>query len=87
MALPGHPLFRDHEFERSTFPYRYRRTAESLTATIGTQSHTVVISPDERTEVLGRIRAYLLARPETAGGEFDLPIVTSVLRTTLRRAD
>ncbi|MFD8246143.1 class I SAM-dependent methyltransferase [Nocardia sp. NPDC059691] len=87
VALPDHPLFRRHVFERSTFPHRHRRTAESLTATIGTQSHTVVVSPDERTEVLARIRAYLLARPETAEGEFDLPIVTLVLRTTLRRAD
>ncbi|MEU1962544.1 class I SAM-dependent methyltransferase [Nocardia sp. NPDC019304] len=86
VVLPAHPLFRDHEFERSSFPHRYRRTAESLTATIGTQSHTLVISPEERAEVLGRIMAYLRERPETAEGEFDLPIVTLALRTILRPA-
>ncbi|MGQ4618085.1 methyltransferase domain-containing protein [Nocardia sp. R7R-8] len=87
VVLPAHSIFREHLFERSTFPHRQRRTAESLTATIGTQSHTLVISPEERAEVLGRIMAYLRERPETAHGEFDLPIVTSALRTTLRAAD
>ncbi|NKY30195.1 class I SAM-dependent methyltransferase [Nocardia gamkensis] len=87
IVLPTHPLFDEHEFERSTFPHRHRRTAESLTATIGTQSHTLVIPPEERAELLDRIMDYLRAQPETAEGEFDLPIVTSVLRTTLRAAD
>ncbi|WP_051020331.1 class I SAM-dependent methyltransferase [Nocardia araoensis] len=86
VVLPAHPIFREHRFERSTFPHRYRRTAESLTATIGTQSHTLVISPEERAEVLGRTMAYLRERPETAQGEFDLPIITLALRTTLRPA-
>ncbi|MGV9723236.1 hypothetical protein [Nocardia beijingensis] len=36
---------------------------------------------EERAEVLGRITAYLRERPETAAGEFDLPIVTLALRT------
>ncbi|MFE7741456.1 class I SAM-dependent methyltransferase [Nocardia sp. NPDC057455] len=87
IALPAHPLFQEHEFERETFQHRHRRTAESLTATIGTQSHTLVISPEERTELLGRILDYLRKQPETAEGEFDLPIVTSALRSTLRAAD
>ncbi|WP_067807899.1 class I SAM-dependent methyltransferase [Nocardia beijingensis] len=87
VTLPDHRMFHEHVFERSTFPHRYRRTAESLAATIGTQSHTLVISPEERAEVLGRIMAYLRERPETAEGEFDLPIVTLALRTILRPAD
>ncbi|WP_063021314.1 class I SAM-dependent methyltransferase [Nocardia niwae] len=87
VELPDHPLFREHEFEQSTFPHRHRRTAESLTATIGTHSHTLVVSAQERAEVLARIMAYLRERPETAEGEFDLPILTSALRSTLRPVD
>ena len=45
------------ELER--FQHRHRRTAESLTATIGTHSHTLVISPEERAELLARVRAFL----------------------------
>jgi SAM-dependent methyltransferase len=76
--LPTHPLF--PKFERADFPHNQRRTAESLTATIGTHSHTLVISDQERTELLGRITDYLRSRPETASGEFDLPILTEVFR-------
>ncbi|MER5354491.1 hypothetical protein ABT093_29690 [Kitasatospora sp. NPDC002551] len=38
----------------------------------------------EREDLLARTRAYLAARPETAEGEFTLPMLTSVLRV-LRR--
>jgi hypothetical protein len=34
----------------------------------------------QRDELLGRIRAYLASRPETALGEFTLPMLTCVLR-------
>lgn len=81
--LPSHPLF--PEFEEADFPHKQRRTAESLTATIGTHSHTLVIPAEERTEVLERITDYLKSRPETAAGEFDLPLRTHVIRA-LRRA-
>ncbi|QIS08952.1 class I SAM-dependent methyltransferase [Nocardia arthritidis] len=77
--LPSHPLFA--EFERADFPHAHRRTAETLTATIGTHSHTLVISDAERTELLGRITEYLRTNPETAQGEFDYPLVTWVIRT------
>ncbi|KAA2262318.1 class I SAM-dependent methyltransferase [Solihabitans fulvus] len=80
--MPTHPLFGD--FESTEVSHVQRRTAESLTATIGTQSHTLVISPQERAELLGRIADYLRGRPETAAGEFDLPIVTLVIRSVLR---
>ncbi|MFX0580611.1 class I SAM-dependent methyltransferase [Nocardia nepalensis] len=82
--VPAHPLF--NEFERAEFSHALRRTAESLTATIGTYSHTMVISAQERTELLGRISDYLLGRPETAEGEFDFPIRTTVVRAVRRDA-
>lgn len=77
-----HPAFLP--FEEGTFDHAHRRTADSLTATIGTHSHTIVISPEERTAVLDRIRGYLGSRPETASGEFELPIRTLVYRARLR---
>jgi hypothetical protein len=40
----------------------------------------VVMPERDRTERLGRIRAYLADRPETARGEFVLPMLTCVLR-------
>ncbi|WP_157556010.1 hypothetical protein [Nocardia acidivorans] len=51
---------------------------------VGTASHTLVVSPDERAQVLARITAYLRARPETASGEFDMPLRTLVIRSVLR---
>ncbi|MFI6997679.1 class I SAM-dependent methyltransferase [Nocardia sp. NPDC050175] len=80
--LPEHPLF--ETFETAQFPHSQRRTAASLTATIGTHSHTLVVPPQQRAEVLQRISDYLHSRPETAEGEFDLPMVTLVLRAVLR---
>ncbi|MDO3647970.1 class I SAM-dependent methyltransferase [Nocardia mangyaensis] len=80
----AHPLFT--EFEHAEFDHTHRRTAESLTATIGTHSHTVVIPPAQRAELLDRTLAYLRRTPETARGEFDFPLRTDVLRAT-RRAD
>ncbi|WP_194827585.1 class I SAM-dependent methyltransferase [Nocardia sp. XZ_19_231] len=83
-GLPAHPLFAP--FEHAEFAHSQRRTAESLTASIGTHSHTVVISAQERAEVLGRILDYLRATPETAEGEFDFPLRTEVIRA-VRRAN
>jgi len=78
--LPPHPLFAT--FVESVFPHRHRRTIESLAETFGTHSRMLVIDPAERETVLNRIRAYLASRPETAGGEFDVPLVTKVVRAT-----
>ena len=66
--------------EQARFAHRHRRTAESLTATIGTHSHTLVVSDEERAEVLHRVRAFLDSRPETSGGTFDHPLVTLAAR-------
>jgi hypothetical protein len=38
------------------------------------------MSKHERDATLGRIHAFLTSRPETAGGEFTLPMLTGVLR-------
>jgi SAM-dependent methyltransferase len=79
-VLPTHPGF--GPFEESSFPNTHRRTIESMAETFGTRSWLLVLPPDERDAMLARIRAYLAARPETAGGEFDLPLVTKVVRAT-----
>nr|WP_040744479.1 class I SAM-dependent methyltransferase [Nocardia transvalensis] len=77
-----HPLF--EPFLRRDFPHVQRRTADSLAATIGTHSHTLVAPPEERAEILERITAYLRRRPETCLGEFDLPLRTMVIRSLVR---
>ncbi|WP_337191824.1 class I SAM-dependent methyltransferase [Nocardioides flavescens] len=68
------------ELEERRFDHVHRRTADSLTAMFGTQSHTMVVSPEERAETLARVRAFLASQPETAEGEFDLPMQTWVAR-------
>lgn len=78
---PSVPGFSGWEIQR--FPHAHRRTAASLTATIGTHSHTKVVSPAERREVLDAIRTFLESRPETSSGEFDVPLTTVAARATL----
>ncbi|RMI28471.1 class I SAM-dependent methyltransferase [Nocardia stercoris] len=81
-ALPVHPMF--HPFETAEFTHSMRTTAAGLTATIGTHSHTLVISPQERAQILDGITAFLLSRPETGAGEFLLPLRTTVIRAVMR---
>ncbi|MFI7214925.1 class I SAM-dependent methyltransferase [Micromonospora maritima] len=69
--------------EQAEFPHGQRRTAESLVATLATRAGMLVMPAPERDATLGRIRAFLASRPETAAGEFTLPMLTCVLR--LRR--
>jgi hypothetical protein len=46
----------------------------------------MLVMPDEkRATRLEEIRAFLTSRPETAVGEFDVPLVTCVLRVIGRR--
>ncbi|WP_410672909.1 class I SAM-dependent methyltransferase [Amycolatopsis sp. cmx-4-68] len=66
--------------EQAEFPHGQRRTADSLVATIATRAGVLVMPEPERAATLGRIRAFLASRPETAGGEFTLPMLTGVLR-------
>lgn len=69
--------------DRAEFPNSQPRTAESLIATIATHSRLLIMPPQERERLLGQVRAYIASRPETTG-EFDLPIVTTTLRTVRR---
>jgi SAM-dependent methyltransferase len=66
--------------EQTEFPHGQRRTADSLVATIATRAGMLVMPEQEREATLGRIRAFLASRPATARGEFNLPMLTGVLR-------
>ncbi|MFE7030062.1 class I SAM-dependent methyltransferase [Streptomyces sp. NPDC057621] len=66
--------------EQAAFPHGQRRTAASLVATVATRAGMLVMPSQEREATLGRIHAYLASRPETAHGEFTLPMLTGVLR-------
>ncbi|MGW8949143.1 class I SAM-dependent methyltransferase [Streptomyces sp. NPDC055709] len=66
--------------EQVEFPHGQRRTADSLVATIATRAGVLVMPEQEREATLGRIRAFLAGTPETARGEFTLPMLTGVLR-------
>jgi SAM-dependent methyltransferase len=69
--------------EQAEFSHGQRRTADSLVATIATRAGLLVMPEQEREATLGRIRAFLASRPETARGEFTLPMLTGVLRIRL----
>jgi ubiquinone/menaquinone biosynthesis C-methylase UbiE len=66
--------------EQAEFPHGQRRTADSLVATLATRAGMLVMPAQEQQATLGRIRAFLASRPETARGEFTLPMLTGVLR-------
>lgn len=66
--------------EQAEFPHGQRRTADSLVATIATRAGVLVMPEQEQEATLSRIRAFLASRPETARGEFTLPMSTGVLR-------
>jgi SAM-dependent methyltransferase len=66
--------------EHAEFANGQRRTADSLVATFGTKAGILVMPADERAARLAKMRDYLASRPETADGEFTLPMVTGVLR-------
>ncbi|WP_328443882.1 hypothetical protein [Amycolatopsis sp. NBC_00438] len=68
--------------EWAEFPHGQRRTAESLVAALATRAGIPVMPEPEREATLGRIRAYLASRPETAAGAFTLPLLTGVLQVT-----
>jgi SAM-dependent methyltransferase len=70
--------------ERAEFDNSYLRTADSLVTTISTHSQLLVMPPAERDRVLGQVRAYLASQPETAEGQFALPMVTTIVRAVVR---
>jgi SAM-dependent methyltransferase len=77
-GLPDHADF--EPFEREQFSHGQRRTAQTLVDTVSTHSHMLVASDRERDLTLDRIREFLAATPETAGGEFTYPLVTIAIR-------
>ena len=66
--------------EQAEFPHGQRRTVDSLVATFSTKAGILVMPVQEREARLNCIRAFLASRPETADGEFTLPMTTAVLR-------
>jgi SAM-dependent methyltransferase len=82
LELPDHDGF--GPAERRVLPHSLRCTVDSAADYFGTHSRLLVVDDAERTEVLERIRRYLRTREETSAGEFDLPLVTEVLRTRRR---
>lgn len=70
--------------ERAEFANSQPHTIDSLLSVLGTHSHVLIMEPAERERVLGQARAYLASRPETGHGEFQLPMVTSTLRSVRR---
>lgn len=77
-ALPGHPAFALGDHSLHPNPLRY--TTEDLLRAVATQSWIVVADPAQRERTLARARDYLATRPETSSGEFEVPLVTDVLR-------
>ncbi|MET7751921.1 class I SAM-dependent methyltransferase [Micromonospora sp. NPDC005367] len=73
--------------EQAGFPHGQRRTADSLVATLATRAGMLVMPAPERAATLRRIRAFLESRPETAAGEFNVPMLTCVLRVRRLPAD
>jgi len=65
---------------RGEFPHGMTLTADSLIALLSTHSQVLVMPDAQRSARLSDVRAYLDSRPETAGGEFVLPMVTSAFR-------
>lgn len=70
--------------EGSGFEHTQPRTADSLIATMRTHSMFLIMEPAEREAVLSSVRDYLAATPQTASGEFSMPIWTIVLRSVKR---
>jgi SAM-dependent methyltransferase len=70
--------------ERADFGNPQERTIDSLLDDLRTHSALLIMTPDEREAVLGRIRGYLESRPETGDGRFQLPMVTSAVRSVRR---
>ena len=67
------------------FGHAQLRTADSLIATMRTHSMFLIMEPAEREAVLSSVRDYLAATPQTASGEFSLPIWTITLRSVKLR--
>jgi SAM-dependent methyltransferase len=81
-SLPAHPAFAADGFAQFAKPMLL--TIEGLVASLRTHSWALTADPAEREATFDRIRAYLATCPETASGEFELPLVTDVVRAVRR---
>jgi SAM-dependent methyltransferase len=81
-SLPAHPAFAPGGFAQ--FPNPIPATVDGLIAALRTRSWALTREPAEREAMFDRIRSYLASRPETASGEFVLPLVTDVVRAVRR---
>jgi SAM-dependent methyltransferase len=81
-SLPAHPAFAPDAFAQ--FANAIPTTVDGLIASLRTHSWALTAEPADREATFDRIRAYLAARPETASGEFTLPLVTDVVRVVRR---
>jgi SAM-dependent methyltransferase len=70
--------------EQSTFRHSQVRTAESMIETLRTHSLFLIMEEPAREAVLADVREFLFATPETASGEFVLPLVTLTMRAVRR---
>lgn len=70
--------------EEAEFNHGHVRTAESMIATLRTHSAFLIMTPEDRDDALAGVRRYLDRTPETASGEFSLPLVTLALRAVRR---
>jgi SAM-dependent methyltransferase len=78
----AHPAFVTDGFAQ--FANLVPTTVDGLVATLRTHSWALVSDPAEREAAFDRLRAYLASHPETASGEFVLPLVTDVVRAVRR---
>jgi ubiquinone/menaquinone biosynthesis C-methylase UbiE len=78
LAAAGAGLFEAPQI--GEFAHGQRRTADLLVQTVGTHSNFLVMAEPDRSRLLAQVRELLHAQPETAAGEFVLPMVTVVLR-------
>ena len=70
--------------ERAEFAHGQTLTAPAVLALLGTHSRFLVMQPADRSALLADVADYLASRPETAGGQFTLPIVTLAVRAIRR---
>jgi SAM-dependent methyltransferase len=66
--------------ERAEFPHGQAHTVATMVALMGTHSQVLVMPPTGRAALLAEVEDYLASRPETASGEFIVPMVTAVAR-------
>ena len=71
--------------EEGEFGNGQLRSADSVVATVATQSRVLVMDEAERAATLATIRDFLHRQPETSVGEFTLPLITVALRAVRRQ--